>query len=193
MDLEAPGLSGFLHRKKEIAGFARFDILDLVNWAYSASLPLDPLSFHPLTDYVIPIARENLERIPGVSSKLGRLDIIPVDEERDYYDRLSSLAMRDYDQEALVRTGSVLRAWLKSLRFPIEVPDYYGPDYERYASYDYMLIDSRTGITEIGGPCIGPLSDQLVVLTALNDQNVVGTRKFLTEVGIFDEQAYPAP
>jgi len=35
MDLEAPGLSGFLHREKEIAGFARFDMVDLVKWASS--------------------------------------------------------------------------------------------------------------------------------------------------------------
>jgi cellulose biosynthesis protein BcsQ len=121
MDLEAPGLSGFLHREREIGGFAQFDMVDLVSWASMASLPLDPLSFHPFTDYVIPIARENLERIPSDFSKFGRLDIIPVDEERAYYDRLSTLAMEYYDQEALVRTGSVLRAWLKSLRFPIEV------------------------------------------------------------------------
>ncbi|MCY2989621.1 MAG: hypothetical protein NTY19_17355 [Planctomycetota bacterium] len=39
-------------------------------------------------------------------------------------------------------------------------------------------------VTEIGGLYIGPLSDQLVVLTALNDQNVEGTRTFLEEVGI---------
>jgi tetratricopeptide (TPR) repeat protein len=193
MDLEAPGLSGFLHREKEIAGFARLDILDLVNWAHSVQVPLDPLSFHPLTDYVVPIAGEDLDRIPLIFSEPGRLDIILADEERNYYDRLSALAMRDYDQEALVRTGSVLRAWLKSLRFPIEVPDYYGPEFERSASYDYVFVDSRTGITEIGGLCVGPLSDQLVVLTALNDQNVVGTRKFLIEVGIFEEQAGPAP
>ena len=88
------------------------------------------------------------------------------------------------DQNDLVRIGSVLRAWLKSLRFPVEVPDYYGPDYERTAPYDYVLVDSRTGITETGGLCIGPLSDRLVVLTALNDQNVEGTRKFLQEVGV---------
>lgn len=193
MDLEAPGLSGFLHREAEIAGFARFDMVNLVNWAFSASVPLDRVSFPPATDYIVSIAPEKLDKVPRSFSELGRLDIIPVEEERDYYDRLTSLAMGNYDQDDLVRAGSVLRAWLKSLRFPIEVPDYYGPDCERSASYDYVLVDSRTGITETGGLCIGPLSDQLVVLTALNDQNVAGTRKFLMEVGILDEGAAPVP
>jgi len=186
MDLEAPGLSGFLHRKTEIAGFAECDMVDLVRWASSASLPLDRLTFPPSTNYVVTIPSEKMENIPRVLSELGHLDIIPVEEERDYYERLTSLAMGAYDQEALIRTGSVLRAWLKSLRFAIDVPDYYGPEYERSTSYDYVLVDSRTGITETGGLCIGPLSDQLIVLTALNDQNVQGTYKFLAEVGIID-------
>jgi MinD-like ATPase involved in chromosome partitioning or flagellar assembly/lipoprotein NlpI len=187
MDLEAPGLSGFLHREKEIAGFAQSDMVDLVLWASLCTLPLDPLSFPALSDYVVSIPPEKLEPIPRLFSELGRLDIIPVEEERDYYNRLASLSMGNLDQSALVQIGSILRAWLKNLRFPIEVPDYYGPDCERIASYDYVLVDSRTGITETGGLCIGPLSDQLVVLSALNDQNVEGTRKFLEEVGVLKD------
>lgn len=183
MDLEAPGLSGFLHRKEEIAGFASRDMVDLVAWAASAALPLDVESFPPLADYAVAVQREKLEEI-SVGRDPGRLDIIPVEEGRSYYDRLASLTMGSRDQDALVRMGSVLRAWLKSLRFPIEVPEYYGPNAEREAYYDYVLVDSRTGITETGGLCIGPLSDQLVILTALNDQNVQGTRRFLEEVGI---------
>ncbi len=92
--------------------------------------------------------------------------------------------MGSRDQDNLVQIGSILRVWLKSLRFPIEVPDYYGSEQDWSASYDYVLVDSRTGITETGGLCIGPLSDQLVVLTALNDQNIEGTRTFLKEVGV---------
>ena len=191
MDLEAPGLSGFLHREHEIHRFAKFDMVDLVNWSSTASMPLDPHSYPPLSDYAVSITGGKREEIPGKISEPGCLDIIPVDEERDYYKRLSDLGMGNCDQNALVRIGSVLRAWLKSLRFPIAVPEYYGPDAERTASYDYVLVDSRTGITETGGLCIGPLSDKLVIISALNDQNVQGTRKFLSEVGILQE-VHPA-
>ena len=199
MDLEAPGLSGFLRRHKEIGGFAGQDMVDLVRWAsdFSAASrqsgePLDRAAFPPLSDFIVSVPRENLESMPHPCADLGRLDIVPVDEERDYYGRLTALAMGSFEQDALIRIGSILRAWLKSRRFAIEVPDYYGPAAERTAAYDYVLVDSRTGVTETGGLCIGPLSDQLIVLTALNDQNVQGTRKFLEEVGILAKQSSEA-
>jgi tetratricopeptide (TPR) repeat protein len=199
MDLEAPGLSGFLRRHKEIGDFAGQDMVDLVRWAtgFSAASrqnaePLDRAAFPPLSDFIVSVPREKLESMPHPCAELGRLDIVPVDEQRDYYGRLTALATGSFEQDALIRIGSILRAWLKSRRFAIEVPDYYGPAAERTAAYDYVLVDSRTGVTETGGLCIGPLSDQLVVLTALNDQNVQGTRKFLEEVGILAKQSSDA-
>lgn len=193
MDLEAPGLSGFLSRHGEIGALAGHDMVDLVRWGsdmsrvFAASDGMDPHSFPPLTDFIVPVLPKELEPLPH-SHSVGRLDIIPVDEERAYYERLTGLAIGGFDRDALLRVGSILRAWLKSRRFAVDVPDYYGPNAERTAAYDYVLVDSRTGISETGGLCIGPLSDQLVVLTALNDQNVAGTRRFLQEVGILADQ-----
>ncbi len=192
MDLEAPGLSGFMSRQKEIAGLARHDMVDLLLWAKKTALqvseeaPLDPSSLPPLTDYAVRVLPEKLESLPHKSWDLGRLDVIAIDETRDYYGRLSDVAVAGMDRDTLLRVGSLLRSWLKSRRISLEVPDYYGPvpDEDRSAPYDYVLIDSRTGITEVGGLCIGPLSDQLVVLCGLNDQNIEGTRQFLTEVGV---------
>ena len=192
MDLEAPGLSGFMSRQKEIAGLARHDMVDLLLWAkqtaerVSEDAPLDPSSLPPLSDYAVRVLPEKLESLPHRSRDLGRLDVIAIDEARDYYNRLSEVAVAGMDRDTLLRVGSLLRSWLTSRRIPLEVPDYYGPvpDEDRSAPYDYVLIDSRTGITEVGGLCIGPLSDQLVVLCGLNDQNVEGTRQFLTEVGV---------
>ncbi len=40
---------------------------------------------------------------------------------------------------------------------------------------DYVFIDSRTGITEIGGVCTRYLADIVVMLTSLNNQNIQGT------------------
>ena len=189
MDLEAPGVSGFLHREKEIQGFAACDMVDLLKWASSAMLPLEPTAYPTRTDFVVSVPAEKVAPGKGAEEEIGHLDIVPVEEERAYYDRLAELNLGSCTQEDLVRTGSVLRTLLKSIRVPIEVPDYYGPDCERSAPYDYVFVDSRTGITETGGLCIGPLSDQLVVLTALNDQNIQGTRQFLKEVGIIGDSA----
>lgn len=197
MDLEAPGLSGFMNRQKEIAAFAHHDMVDLLRWAkqtaqqVSEDAPLDKSSLPPLSDYAIRVPPEKLESIPHRSWDIGRLDVIPIDESRDYYARLSEVATGSMDRDTLLRVGSLLRSWLKSRRIPLEVPDYYGnvPDEDRSAPYDYVFIDSRTGITEVGGLCIGPLSDQLIVLCGLNDQNVEGTRQFLTEVGVLTPES----
>jgi tetratricopeptide (TPR) repeat protein len=45
---------------------------------------------------------------------------------------------------------------------------------ERYAP-DYVLVDSRTGLTDISGICTLQLPDLVVLLFSLNNQNVRGT------------------
>jgi Tfp pilus assembly protein PilF len=51
----------------------------------------------------------------------------------------------------------------------------------RCGLYDYVLVDSRTGISEGAGICTRDLADHVMVLSGLNRQNVEGTSKFLTE------------
>jgi hypothetical protein len=48
--------------------------------------------------------------------------------------------------------------------------------------YDYVLIDSRTGLSDEGSICTRDLADHLVVLTGLNRQNVEGTVRFLRQL-----------
>jgi cellulose biosynthesis protein BcsQ len=199
MDLEAPGLSGFLRRKQEIGKLADCDVIDLVQWAaqfatvrQSGEKP-DRSAMPPLTDYVVSVVPEKVEPLRPKRGELGRVDVIPVDEERDYYGRLTALGIGGFDHEMLRQIGSVLNVWLKSRKFAVEVPEYYGSAGQRMAKYDYVLVDSRTGVTEIGGLCIGPLSDQLLVFTALNDQNVAGTARFLTEVGVVEAKSKQIP
>ena len=185
MDLEAPGLSGFLYRNQEIASTKRCDIVDLIAWATSASRltePLEQAALPPASDYIVSVPPEKIGSEPHLGG-LGRLDVIPVDEGRDYYSRMTGLGIGSLDRTELIRIGSLLRAWLKGRTFTESVPEYYGIPAPTH-HYDFILIDSRTGVTEIGGLCIGPLSDNLVVLTALNDQNVNGTKQFLNEVGV---------
>ncbi len=42
------------------------------------------------------------------------------------------------------------------------------------AEYDLVLIDSRTGLTDIGGVCVAQLPDILVVLSSANEQSLAG-------------------
>lgn len=47
---------------------------------------------------------------------------------------------------------------------------------------DYLLIDSRTGVTEIGGAAVGLLPDTVVCLVHNNPENLDGARKILRNV-----------
>jgi len=41
---------------------------------------------------------------------------------------------------------------------------------------EYVLVDSRAGLADIGGLCVRGLADRLVILSGLNKQNLAGTR-----------------
>ncbi len=95
-------------------------------------------------------------------------------------DRLLKLNLPALD---LIELSTKLWSYLKHQRFkfqPLGLED----DPPEDTSYDYILIDSRTGMTDIGGLCVGPLADRLVVVCGLNDQNIRGTGDFLEMVGI---------
>ncbi len=47
-------------------------------------------------------------------------------------------------------------------------------DIEKTYAPDYVLIDSRTGLTDVGGICTLHLPQLVVLLYALNDQNIYG-------------------
>lgn len=48
--------------------------------------------------------------------------------------------------------------------------------------FHYVLIDSRTGLTELGGMCTVALPDLVILLTGLNRQNLEGTRWVLQNI-----------
>lgn len=197
MDLEAPGLSGFLRRNHEIGEPARFDMVDVIRFAAElsgsmnqASSEIAAISLPSLSDIVVSFKPDRRTPVKDEYIAPGRLDVIPIDEDRDYYSRLNQLAIGHFDRNRLIRVGNTIRRWIKDLGFPIETPEYYGPTAKRSGKYDFVFIDSRTGGTEAGGLCIGPLSDRLVVFCSLNDQNVEGTRGFLEEIGVIPPRSH---
>ena len=195
MDLEAPGLSGFLDRAGELEAprtSRQPDILTLLG-ELIAIFPQegDPdavvRDLPPVSVYVRPVALQKLAPLAPRMGQLGRLDVLGADLTRDYSERLAALGLHDMDHDRLVEFSRLLRHYLKSQRFPHRpfwLESFQPPE---STPYDYVIVDSRTGLSEIGGLCVGPLADRLVVVTGLNDQNVEGTRAFLEEVGIKPE------
>ncbi len=54
--------------------------------------------------------------------------------------------------------------------------------WDRLAAPDYVLIDSRTGHTDVGGICTRQLPDAVVVVFFPNHQNLVGLSKVVSDI-----------
>lgn len=184
MDLEAPGISGFLHRSKELAESDAAHPKDILTLLGEAMRVTEAGSMPPVSNYIRSVAEEKLDPLRPKLGTLGRLDVLGTDLDRDYLERLAQLGLKDLPQDRLIALSSVLHAYFKAQVFPHRPLGIEPFESAFQTHYDYVLVDSRTGITEIGGLCVGPLADRLVVITGLNDQNVQGTLDFMREAGI---------
>ena len=143
-DLEAPGLDRYFEDVTSGSIRPASNRNGIVEIAKAVSEDQELRWDDCVVAFPIPGARHALDFIPA-----GRRD-------SEYAHRLQQL-----DWEALFRDhnfGNRLEAtrndWLKT--------------------YDYVLIDSRTGITDIGGICTIYLPDILVALFSANHQSVEG-------------------
>ena len=50
-------------------------------------------------------------------------------------------------------------------------------------AYDYVLIDSLTGYSDVGGICVNQLADTVVLIFRLNHQNIEGISKVYRSIG----------
>jgi MinD-like ATPase involved in chromosome partitioning or flagellar assembly len=86
----------------------------------------------------------------------GRLDLLAAGRPgRGYVARLQSLDWAKLYEKGLGESIERLRE-------------------EWSAAYDFVLLDSRTGITDIGGICTAQLPDILVLMATANDQSLDG-------------------
>ncbi|NJL29306.1 MAG: ParA family protein [Thermoanaerobaculia bacterium] len=122
----------------------------------------------------------------GQGTEGGRLLLIDVGT------RVSDLLARGFSSRANTDTGAlrafppregreaetpeqtVLRALARHIQKDFE--DFRFPEGDRSAgkAIDYVLIDSRTGWTELQDLSLGYLAEQMVVVSGLNDQNLRG-------------------
>jgi len=85
--------------------------------------------------------------------------------DHDYARRLDALHLNALYQDGLGEP--LIRAFKKKLA--------------ESGRYHYVLVDSRTGMSEGAGICTRDLADHVMVLSGLNRQNVEGTSEFLRE------------
>jgi tetratricopeptide (TPR) repeat protein len=197
LDLDAPGASGFLHRSEELQPQVSIgDVVDVLAAVVrevraapaGTEPPLPALRLEAFLRSVDPLKYAKAVR---PKAPRARLDLLAADQGRDYTPRLSALELSSLSAEQIAQASDLLRGVLFQHSFPIHQPWQEEGDLPEDTRYDYILVDSRTGLSEIGGLCVGPLSDRLIVLCGLNDQNIAGTRQFLELVGL-EPKARPA-
>ena len=192
LDLEAPGVSSFLTRHRELAEQETEPTLDVLTLLQEIvdgaregrSAEQISQNLPPLDHYRRSVDPGRLEPLAPRIGSLGRLDVLAADMDRDWCGRLANLRLQELPQDQLIVASSAMHFYLKGHRVPSRAIGSVESDPPQPTPYDYILVDSRTGITEIGGLCVGPLADRLVVLSSLNDQNIEGTRAFLELAGI---------
>lgn len=111
------------------------------------------------------VDKENIVRITK-NSKGGGIDLIPAGN----YDNEYSVRLADFDwREFLFDFDGVV--YIKALKDKIET-----------LGYDYVLIDSRTGISDYAGICNVLLPNINVVLVSPNRQNFLGSKKIIDQI-----------
>jgi serine/threonine protein kinase len=159
-DLEAPGLERFYPSKVKQVLSSPGIIEMLLTYKEKASRfePGSGESFFPVydiqRDYLVDISRE------GVSS--GKLWLLPAgyradDQFFEYADRVKTFDWQDLYQNW---EGEIFFEWLRQ---------------QLNSLADTVLIDSRTGVTEMGGVCTYQMADVVVMFCAANEQNIDGT------------------
>jgi tetratricopeptide (TPR) repeat protein len=104
---------------------------------------------------------ESLREFPD-----GSLHMMPAGlVDHDYARRLDALNLNALYHDGLGEP--LIRAFKKKLA--------------ESGRYHYVLVDSRTGMSEGAGICTRDLADHVMVLSGLNRQNVEGTSEFLRE------------
>lgn len=166
-DLEAPGLERYFFEGAQARALREhlglIDLLDTYKKAMTSEAEFSQARFKRWWDFV----DEAVPSIPGG----GKVDIMtagrrePEEKLREY-----ALAVRSFDWQDFFANwnGEKFFDWLrKQLMEP--------PEGAEHPGYDVVLVDSRTGVTEMGGVSAYQLADCAVMLCAANYQNLEGT------------------
>lgn len=119
-----------------------------------------------MTNHVAPEIEKYVYR-SSLNNNLGELWFMPAgNRDEKYPNRLNSINWKELYQE---KSGFLLMEDMKA-----QWKDYLDPD--------YVLIDSRTGHTDVGGICTRQLPDAVVCLFFPNQQNLLGLKPIVNRI-----------
>lgn len=158
-DLEAPGLPyKFLRLNKQ--GIKKGIVDYIYDYSNAGKLGLS------IGEYAIKFNPEN---------NIYPIHLIPAGdtESKDYWKKLSSINW----YELLYESKNGL-AFFLDLKEKIK----------RDLNPDFLLIDSRTGISEMAGITLSLLADEVVIVAANNQENLNGARKIINSIANAENQ-----
>lgn len=164
-DLEAPGLEEFFpgqpERLRRQLGF--LDLLSSYKQAMSGGAEAAAPRFKRLEDLFI-------QKVYHELPQGARLDLLHAGQRGDAQQLARyALELRGFDWQDFYLNwgGEAFFEWLRRELVP--------------GRYDIVLVDSRTGVTEMGGICAYQLADVIVMFCAANKQNLEGTRSLVDD------------
>ena len=114
----------------------------------------------PITMDALPKVEDFITPIPSDSSQKGELWLMPAGKQDSFYaDRVNDFDWTNFYEKW---NGGLYIEYMKRKLGDIA---------------DYIIVDSRTGITDIGGICTLQLPDAVVLFFASNKQNVEGVER----------------
>jgi MinD-like ATPase involved in chromosome partitioning or flagellar assembly len=181
-DLEAPGLHRYfapflldkdLTASEGVIDFVRnFEAQALARGAQKAREPTKADSVYELD------SGEWYKRFADIShyavtlewnfgDKCGHLDFVPAGKQGpSYSERVNSFDWNNFYER--LGGGAFLEATKESIR--------------TQGDYDYVLIDSRTGVSDTAGICTVQMPDILVVFFTANNQSIEGTANVVASI-----------
>ena len=158
-DLEAPGLHRYFHPFLSDPDLTSSDgVIDFVNRFVEEASSKD-LSAELPADWYVPYANivHYANTLDYAFPSGGLLDFIPAGRQGDTYaDRVNSFNWKQFYEK--LGGWSVLEDMRRQL----------------VAEYEFVLIDSRTGVSDTSGICTVQLPDQVAICFTLNYQSVDG-------------------
>ncbi len=160
-DLEAPGLEQYFDTNVD-GHRGVIDMLCSYRELRSYSPPPPPDAKGEFVHSVEPL-ESFVQQIYGPNERGGTLDLMPAGNrlDRDYSDYAQRVLGFNWKNFYLNQDGEAFFEWFRQ-------------SVER--QYDVVLVDSRTGVTEMGGVCTHQLADVVVSLVTTNRQNLEGTK-----------------
>jgi len=130
-----------------------------------------------ITDYLhtnkAPDVREYIFEVLGIGKKDGRLWIMSAGKnDNEFQMKLSQINWAELYKE---KNGYLLFEDLKA-------------QWKNSYNFDYVLVDSRTGHTDIGGICTRQLPNAVVILFFPNEQNLSGLKPIVSAIRNEDEK-----